>query len=222
MATSVRALPFEQTLSYRPAASLGKPLLCGAEASTITETISGEKRTMARTSATLLCSALMMVATPVLAQSAATAVPAPPAAETTALTEADIQQLREGLRADKRQATAEALKLTDAEAAKFWPIYDKYIADLTTINNSKYGLIKEYSEKFGSYTDKQATDFIKRWLDVDVKASQLRSRNVPIVGKVLPGVKAASFFQIDRRLAMLVNLGLASQLPILQSQAGTP
>jgi hypothetical protein len=42
---------------------------------------------------------------------------------------------------------------------------------------------------------------------------------VPIVGKVLPGVKAASFFQIDRRLAMLVNLGLASQLPILQSQA---
>jgi hypothetical protein len=126
------------------------------------------------------------------------------------------------LRADKRQATAEALKLTEAEAAKFWPIYDKYIAELTTINNSKYGLIKEYSEKFGSYTDKQATDFIKRWLDVDVKASQLRSRYVPIVGKVLPGVKAASFFQIDRRLAMLVNLGLASQLPILQSQAGTP
>jgi hypothetical protein len=177
---------------------------------------------MARTIATLLCGALMMVATPGLAQSAATAVPAPPAAETTALTEADIQQLREGLRTDKRQATAEALKLTEAEAAKFWPIYDKYIAELTTINNSKYGLIKEYSEKFGSYSDKQATDFIKRWLDVDVKASQLRSRYVPIVGKVLPGVKAASFFQIDRRLAMLVNLGLASQLPILQSQAGTP
>ena len=177
---------------------------------------------MARTIATLLCGALMMVATPVLAQSAATTVPAPPAAETTALTEADIQLLREGLRADKRQATAEALKLTEVEAAKFWPVYDKYIAELTTINNSKYGLIKEYSEKFGGYSDKQATDFIKRWLDVDVKASQLRSRYVPIVGKVLPGVKTASFFQIDRRLAMLVNLGLASQLPILQSQAGTP
>lgn len=178
---------------------------------------------MARMFATLLCGALMMAATPGLAQSAATAVPAPAAGETTTvLTEADIQQLREGLRADKRQATAETLKLTDAEAAKFWPIYDKYIAELTTINNAKYGLIKEYSEKFGTYTDKQATDFIKRWLDVDVKASQLRSHYVPIVGKVLPGIKTATFFQIDRRLAMLVNLGLASQLPILQSQAGTP
>jgi hypothetical protein len=172
---------------------------------------------MARIATRLWLGAMLFAAVPAMAQ---TAVPAPTGAEaTTALTEADIQQLREGLRSDKRQATAEALKLTDAEAAKFWPIYDKYIAELTTINNSKYGLIKEYSEKFGSYTDKQATDFIKRWLDVDVKASQLRSRYVPIVGKVLPGVKAASFFQIDRRLAMLVNLGLAAQLPIMQSQA---
>jgi hypothetical protein len=158
----------------------------------------------------------MLMASPVLAQSA---VPSPVTAEsTTMLTDADIAQLRQGLRDDKRQTTAETLKLTNAEAEKFWPIYDKYIAELTVINNAKYGLIKEYSEKFGSYTDAQATDFIKRWLDVDVKASKLRSRYVPVVGKVLPGVKTATFFQIDRRLAMLVNLGLAAQLPILQSQ----
>jgi hypothetical protein len=175
---------------------------------------------MARILAQVCCSALILLATPGLAQPSAKSVPGPAATEVTpALTDADIEQLRLGLRADKRQATAETLKLTDDEAVKFWPIYDKYIADLTVINNAKYGLIKEYSEKFGSYTDKQATDFIRRWLDVDVQASTLRSRYVPIVGKVLPGVKAATFFQIDRRLAMLVNLGLAAQLPILQSQA---
>lgn len=174
---------------------------------------------MARIATQLWLGTVLLMAAPTLAQTATTAATAPATAETTtALTEADIQLLREGLRADKRQATAEAVQLTEAEGAKFWPIYDKYIAELTTINDAKYGLIKEYSEKFGSYTDKQATDFIKRWLDVDVKASQLRSRYVPVVGKVLPGVKTASFFQIDRRLAMLVNLGLASQLPILQSQ----
>jgi hypothetical protein len=174
---------------------------------------------MARIVTRLWLGTILLAATPALAQTATTSVPAPATAEaTTALTEADIQLLREGLRADKRQATAEAMQLTEAEGAKFWPIYDKYIAELTTINNAKYGLIKEYSEKFGTYTDKQATDFIKRWLDVDTKASQLRSRYVPIVGKVLPGVKTASFFQIDRRLAMLVNLGLAAQLPILKSQ----
>jgi hypothetical protein len=175
---------------------------------------------MARIATQLWLGTVLLMATPTLAQTAAAPVAAPATAEaTTALTEADIELLRQGLRADKRQATAEVLKLTDAEAAKFWPIYDKYIAELTAINNAKYGLIKEYSEKFGSFNDKQATDFIKRWLDADIRASQLRSRYVPTVGKVLPGVKAASFFQIDHRLAMLVNLGLAAQLPILQTQA---
>ena len=167
--------------------------------------------------AVLAIGAALVVAAPVMGQAAATAAPAA-APVTEALSETDLQLLRMELRADKRKVTAESLALSDAEAAKFWPVYDRYISELTVINNSKYGLIKEYSEKFGSYSDAQATDFIKRWLDVDVQASKLRSKYVPIVGKVLPGVKAASFFQIDRRLAMLVNLGLASQLPLMQAQ----
>jgi hypothetical protein len=158
----------------------------------------------------------IMIAAPGTAQTPAAAATETPAQ---GLTSADLEIIRTELRADKRKTTAETLKLTDAEAAKFWPIYDKYIDELTVINNSKYGLIKEYSEKFGRYTDAQATDFITRWLDVDIRAAKLRSKYVPIVGKVLPGVKAASFFQIDRRLAMLINLGLASQLPILQAQS---
>ena len=138
---------------------------------------------------------------------------------TEALTDADVAKMRADLRADKKKVTAETLQLTDAEAAKFWPVYDKYIAELTVINTRKYDLIQEYSEKFGTFTDAQATEFTKRWLEVDIDAAKLRSRYVPIIGKVLPGVKTATFFQIDRRLAMLINLGLAAELPILQLQS---
>jgi hypothetical protein len=161
---------------------------------------------------TIAITGLMLAASPLAAQ-------APPEVGVDqALTAADLEIIRTELRADKRTKTAETLALTDAEAALFWPIYDRYIAGLTVINDKKYGLIKEYSEKYGSYSNAQANDFITRWLDVDLKASKLRIKYVPIVGKVLPGIKAASFFQIDRRLAMLINLGLASQLPILQTQ----
>lgn len=171
-----------------------------------------------------LFGAAAMIATsamPALAQDAAApaAVPGATGATAQALTDADIDRMRAELRADKKKVTAETLQLTDAEAAKFWPVYDKYIAELTVINKAKYDLIKEYTEKFGTYTDAQATDLIKRWLQVDIDASKLRSKYVPIVGKVLPGIKTATFFQIDRRLAMLINLGLASELPILQAQS---
>lgn len=178
---------------------------------------------MSKTLASALAGAFLFAAAlPVHAQQAPApaAVPgAVPAATTAALTDADIERMRAELRADKKKVTADTLQLTEAEAAKFWPVYDKYIAELTVINTQKYDLIKEYTEKFGTYTDAQATDFIKRWLDVDVQASKLRAKYVPIVGKVLPGVKTATFFQIDRRLAMLINLGLAAELPILQLQS---
>lgn len=175
---------------------------------------------MLKTAAGALTAALLLAAVPAMAQQPAAPAAVPGTNATTeALTDADIDRMRAELRADKKKVTAETLKLTDAEAAKFWPIYDKYIAELTVINTAKYDLIKEYTERFGTFTDAQATDFTKRWLDVDIQAAKLRSKYVPIVGKVLPGIKTATFFQIDRRLAMLINLGLAAELPILQTQS---
>ena len=164
---------------------------------------------------TIAATGLLLATAPLAAQT-----PAPVAAVADpSLSAADLEIVRTELRADKRTKTAETLALTDAEAARFWPIYDKYIAELTVINDRKYGLIREYSEKYGRYSNAQATAFITRWLDIDIKSARLRTKYVPIVGKVLPGIKTASFFQIDRRLAMLINLGLASQLPVLQTQA---
>jgi hypothetical protein len=41
---------------------------------------------------------------------------------------------------------------------------------------------------------------------------------VPIISTVLPGQKTATFFQIDRRIAMLIDLQLASEIPLVQEQ----
>lgn len=134
------------------------------------------------------------------------------------ITAADLEALRAELRSSKKQTVASNLKLTDAEATRFWPVYDRYAADVTKIKDAQYMLVAEYVNKFGKYDDAAATDFITRWLDVDVRMTALRARYVPIVGKVLPGLKMATFFQIDRRLQMVIDLRIASGLPILQLQ----
>jgi hypothetical protein len=41
---------------------------------------------------------------------------------------------------------------------------------------------------------------------------------VPIINKVLPGTKTATFFQMDRRITGLIDLQLASQIPLVQEQ----
>lgn len=128
----------------------------------------------------------------------------------------DVDLLRKDVRSQKKQIIAANLKLTDAEAEKFWPIYDQYTADLVKINDAKYAAIKEYVTNYETMTDDQATALTKQIIAVDESAAQLREKYVPIVNKVLSGRKTALFFQLDRRLVMLIDIQLATQLPVVQ------
>jgi hypothetical protein len=110
------------------------------------------------------------------------------------------------------------LTLADSEATKFWQVYEQYSAETEKINDARTAVIKDYSDEYGTLTDAQADSLIRRWLDTDIEQAGLRQRYVPIFRKVLPGKKAATFFQLDRRISTLIDVQLTSQLPLAQSQ----
>lgn len=159
----------------------------------------------------VLAGAWMMAAPAARAQAAASK-------DSPTVTDQDIQLLRQDIRSKKKQMIAANLTLTDAEATKFWPIYDQYAAEMTQIGDQKYALIKEYAQGFGKLTDAQSMSLLNRSLALDEATAQLRIKYVPIVSQVLPGTKTATFFQIDRRLSALIDLQLASQIPLVQQQ----
>jgi hypothetical protein len=137
---------------------------------------------------------------------------------THAISNQDIDLLRKDLRAKRKELIAANLKLNDIEAAKFWPVYDQYIAELVTINDRKFGLIQEYADNWGKLTDEESLLFTRNWLDMDIAIAQLRQKYVPMVAKVLEGTKTATFFQLDRRIAMMMDLQMSSQMPLVQEQ----
>lgn len=134
------------------------------------------------------------------------------------ISDQDLDLLRKDLRSQRKQLIAANLKLTDEEATKFWPVYDQYVAELVTINDRKFALIQEYADNWGKLTNEQALSFVRRWLDADIEIAQLRQKYVPIVSKVLEGRKSATFFQLDRRIAMMIELQLSSRIPLVQAQ----
>jgi Spy/CpxP family protein refolding chaperone len=134
------------------------------------------------------------------------------------ITDQDIELLRRDLRAQKKQIVAANLSLTTEQATKFWPVYDQYIAEQTKIHDLKYAVVKEFATSWGTISDAQAEDLTNRALAVDAQVTQLRIKYMPSFLKVLPGKQVATFFQIDRRLQMMVDLQLMSQLPLVQSQ----
>ena len=134
------------------------------------------------------------------------------------ISDQDLNLLRKDLRSKRKQLIAANLKLTDTEAAKFWPVYDQYIAELITINDKKFALIQDYADNWGEMTNEQSLLFARQWLDMDIQIAQLRQKYVPMVSKVLDGKKTATFFQPDRRIAMMLELQVASQMPLVQEQ----
>lgn len=144
--------------------------------------------------------------------------PAPQEGTQHVISDQDLDLLRKDIRSQRKQLIAANLNLTDVEATKFWPVYDQYVSELIVINDKKFGLIQEYADNVGKLTNEQSLSFIRRWLDADIEIAQLRQKYVPIVSKVLDGKKSASFFQLDRRIAMMIELQLSSQMPLVQSK----
>lgn len=164
----------------------------------------------------VLAGAFLLEAPRTMAQAATPASTA--SAKSQQASEQDIQLLRQDIRSKKKQLIAANLDLTDVEATKFWPVYDQFTADLMKINDQKYALLKQYAENWGTITDAQALDYIQRSLAIDEQIVQLRIKYVPIVNKVLPGKKTATFFQLERRISMMIDIQLASQIPLVQEQ----
>jgi len=130
------------------------------------------------------------------------------------ITDEDIALLRQDLRAKKMQVIGQNMSLSDAEAQKFWPIYNHYVKDLREVNDQKYALLKQYAEMWATMSDEDALIYVRHWLEADGQAQALRLKYVPVVSQVLPGRKTATFFQLDRRLNMIIDLQLFSQIPL--------
>jgi hypothetical protein len=130
------------------------------------------------------------------------------------VTDQDIALLRQDIRAMKMRVIGENMSLSDGEAQKFWPIYKHYADDLHDVHNEKYALFKQYAETWSTMTDQEALIYVRRSMEVDANAQALRLKYVPVVTQVLPGKKVATFFQLERKLCLMVDLQLFSQIPL--------
>lgn len=130
--------------------------------------------------------------------------------------DANIQLMRQDIRSERKKVVAANMPLTETEATKFWPVYDRYIGETIKVNDVRFALLKEYAKSYKAATEEQADSFIRRWLALDQDNTELRLKYIPEFEKVISHKKTAMFFQIDRRVSMMIELQLASQVPLVQ------
>ncbi len=132
------------------------------------------------------------------------------------LTDADIQLLRSDVQADKNQIIAHTMQFTDSESTAFWPVYRDYSRDQQLIGDERVQLIKDYAQNYDAIDDAKAKNMIQRLLNIDAKIVNLRQEYWPRFEKALGAKRAAKFFQVDSRLSLIINVQLASEIPLVR------
>ena len=117
----------------------------------------------------------------------------------------------------KKELIAGNLTLTDSESTRLWQVYEQYSAELSKVNDTRTTILKEYSQEYDTLTDDRADDLIRRWLETDIEQAKLRQQFAGTFQTVLPGKKAATFLQLERRISMMMDVQLTSELPLAQS-----
>lgn len=125
------------------------------------------------------------------------------------------QAVRQDIRTHRKQVTAQNLTLTPDEAAKFWPLYEQYIQETIGINDARWSLMKDYSANYDKMTDELAAEYMKKSAAIDQQLVALREKYVPMFEKVVSVQKTARWYQIDRRLDLMINLQLSGMVPMV-------
>jgi hypothetical protein len=133
----------------------------------------------------------------------------------------DMQALRNAVRTDRKAFVASTLQLTDAEAKKFWPLYDAYQRDVDLANRRRNVVV---TTLIGM--DKPPSDLYARNLATELMAAdeaEVKSRRslqnrlmrgVPT--RILPPKKAARYLQLESKIRAVQAYDIAANIPLIR------
>ena len=127
-----------------------------------------------------------------------------------------VELLRSDLRTQKVAIITEVMGLSEAEDAKFWPIYRDYENKLGKINDERMAMIMKYAESYETLTDATADSLAKTALDLEAKRGALLAEVYDNVKKSLSPKQAARFLQVEHQILLLLDLQIASALPVVE------
>ena len=130
--------------------------------------------------------------------------------------EASMEILRDTLRSNKKAFVAVNLALSDEQARAFWPVYDRYQAELTVVGDRLLQVIEDYKRTFGNTTDDQARELVDEYLVIQRDRVELLQSYVELFAEALPGRKLMRFYQIENKIDAVMRYELAASIPVIE------
>src|SRR5271170_663530 len=126
-----------------------------------------------------------------------------------------IVLMRSNVRQQKAEMMGAVMQLSAADAAKFWPIYSEYDAELSKVNNLRIENIQDYSQNYTQMTDEKADQLVQKALGYQKQRAELLAKYYDLMKQSLGAVTAARFIQVENQLLLIIDLQINASLPIV-------
>jgi len=134
-----------------------------------------------------------------------------------------IAVARANMKADRTTLITTGMNFNDKEGAAFWPIYQQYEYERSRVDDRRAAVIKQYAQKYPNLTDAEAKAMADQMLDCESRQAELKKKYYKKFNKVLPALTVTKFFQLDRRIDLLMDMNVEASLPPLtQAQYSVP
>jgi len=119
---------------------------------------------------------------------------------------------RDEIEKTRKNVYARVLVLTDDEAAKFWPVFDKMQQEMEVVKMEQNKIRKAMRDNYATLSDTDLDKNVQEMMNQEQKALDIKKKYYPEFKKVLPMKKVALLPRAEREFKREL-LGKIKQLP---------
>jgi Skp family chaperone for outer membrane proteins len=128
-----------------------------------------------------------------------------------------LEVARDVLNSEKKAVVAEAMTLSDSESGPFWEMYNEYNAELYKVHTKRVNIIKDFAANYESMSDAKADELWTNSMAYQTELLKLNKAYYKKFKKIVPAGKAALYFQLENKIASLINAELALEIPLVET-----
>jgi hypothetical protein len=108
--------------------------------------------------------------------------------------------------------------LDDEEAKVFWPLYQEYETELFALGDRRLDLIDRFiaADQTEKLDDAEARKMAAEWFEQETARLALWQKYHGLIAAQLSPLRAIQFVQIEHRLSVVVDVMIASELPLFR------
>lgn len=130
--------------------------------------------------------------------------------------ESFLELARQDIKTQKVAVLTAVLDMDDATSRAFWPVYREFDLADAKLGDQRLALIKKYAEVYDNLDDVKAKKLAEDWFRLQDAKLKLKKDAFKKVEKATSASLASRFVQVQSQIDMLLDLEIASSLPLLE------